>query len=244
MNGISYSANEYFRSIVSGDWNSTSTWQMSTNSGSTWIAATLTPTDASGIITVRYPNTVTVTANVNADQLTIDSGSISINTGIVFTLLNGTGNDLTVLKGGSVTGAGIFQTQGTVVMNLRGGSNFQAALKVNTGSATVSDLSTPYDSKLSGNLTIDAGASLNTNNTSSYTLSVYGNITNNGTITGTGSMLKFYGSAISNNGIISSPNFNFDSTSAISGSGTWTGTNINIDNNGNVSLLNNVTFSP
>ena len=137
INGSVFSANEYFRSIASGDWNSISTWQMSTNSGSTWIAATLTPTDASGEITVRYPNIVTVTVSVNADQLTIDSGSVSINTGIILTLLNGSGNDLTVLKGGSVIGAGTFQTQGTVVLNLRSGSVFNAAFKVNTGTATV-----------------------------------------------------------------------------------------------------------
>lgn len=55
VTGSAFPANEYFRSIISGDWNSTSTWQMSTNSGSTWIAATLTPTNASGVITVRYP---------------------------------------------------------------------------------------------------------------------------------------------------------------------------------------------
>ena len=74
----SYSANEYFRSIASGNWNSTSTWEMSLNN-STWIPATLTPDATSNLITVRYPNVVTVTANVSVDQLGIDSGTISIN---------------------------------------------------------------------------------------------------------------------------------------------------------------------
>jgi hypothetical protein len=227
ISSTAFSANEYFRSNISGDWNSTLTWQMSTNSGSTWIAATLTPTDASGLITVRYPNTVTVTANVNADQLTIDSGSISINSGIVLTLLDGTGTDLTVLKGGTVTGLGIFQTQGAgIAMNLKTGSNFNAAFKVNTGTATVAELSSPYDGKLFGNVTVDAGAVLNTNNSSSYSLSVYGNITNNGTITGTGSTLKFYGSSLTNNSVISSPNLSLDSTSTLSGAGSYTGGSI------------------
>ena len=243
INGSVFSANEYFRSIASGDWNSISTWQMSTNSGTTWIAATLTPTDASGEITVRYPNIVTVTVNVNADQLTIDSGSVSINTGIILTLLNGSGNDLTVLKGGSVTGAGTFQTQGTVVLNLRSGSVFTAAFKVNTGTATVAELASPYDGKLLGNVTVDAGAVLNTNNSGSYTLSVYGNITNNGTITGSGSTLKFYGSSLTNNSVISSPNLSLDSTSTLSGAGSYSGGNIIVTANGNISLLNNVTFS-
>ena len=243
INGLACPANEYFRSIASGDWNSTSTWQMSTNGGSTWIAATFTPTDAIGEITVRYPNIVTVTVSVNVDQLTIDSGSVSINTGIVLTLLNGIGNDLTVLKGGTVTGAGTFQTQGTVVLNLRSGSVFTAAFKVNTGTATVAELASPYDGKLRGTVTVDAGATLNTNNSGSYTLSVYGNITNNGTITGSGSTLKFYGSSLTNNSVIASPNLSLDSTSTLSGAGSYTGGNIIVTANGNISLLNNVTFS-
>ena len=245
LSGTAFSANEYFRSKVSGNWNLTSTWEMSTNSGSNWIAATLTPNETSGIITVRYPNTVTVTANVNADQLNIDSGSISINAGVILTLLDGSGVDFTILKGGSVTGAGTFRTQGaTTTMNLRTGSNFSAALNVNTGAVTVAELSSPYNARLSGNVTVDAGAALSSNNTSSYTLFIYGNLTNNGTMTGTNSTIKHYGAALSNSGTVATPNFSFDSTTAVSGAGTWTGENITVGSNGNVSLINNVTFSP
>ena len=74
LNGSAYSANEYFRSVSSGNWNSNSTWQMSTNGGGTWFAATSTPTDTSGPITIQSPNTVTVSVNVNADQLTVNNG--------------------------------------------------------------------------------------------------------------------------------------------------------------------------
>ena len=35
ITGNAFSANEFFRSITSGNWNAISTWQMSTNSGST-----------------------------------------------------------------------------------------------------------------------------------------------------------------------------------------------------------------
>ncbi|MBK7253040.1 MAG: hypothetical protein IPI04_03755 [Ignavibacteria bacterium] len=161
LSGTAFSANEYFRSKVSGNWNLTSTWEMSTNSGSNWIAATLTPNETSGLITVRYPNTVTVTANVNADQLNIDSGSISINAGVILTLLDGSGTDFTILKGGSVTGAGTFRTQGAATsMNLRAGSVFSAVLNVNSGTTAVSDLTSPFIARLNGNLTVDAGATL------------------------------------------------------------------------------------
>ncbi|MBK8983649.1 MAG: hypothetical protein IPM38_15370 [Ignavibacteria bacterium] len=245
ITGTAFPANEYFRSIVSGNWNATSTWQMSTNSGFSWIAATLTPNENSGVITVRYPNTVTVTANVSADQLTIDSGTVSINAGIILTLLEGSGTDLTVLKGGTVTGAGIFRTQGSsMLMDLKSGSSFNAALKVNTGSVTIAEVSSPYDGRLFGSVTVDAGATLDSYSSGSYVLFIYGNLINNGTMTGSGSNVKFYGASLTNNGSIQTPNFNFDSTSTVSGAGTWTGTNIFVGSNGNVSLLNNVTFSP
>ncbi|MBK9404592.1 MAG: hypothetical protein IPN57_08680 [Ignavibacteria bacterium] len=243
LSGTAFSANEYFRSKVSGNWNLTSTWEMSTNSGSNWIAATLTPNETSGLITVRYPNTVTVTANVNADQLNIDSGSISINAGVILTLLDGSGTDFTILKGGSVTGAGTFRTQGAATaMNLRAGSVFSAVLNVNSGTTAVSDLTSPFIARLNGNLTVDAGATLSS--TGGYTLLIYGNLTNNGTMSGSGSTVKHYGTALSNTGTIATPNFNFDSTTAVSGSGTWTGGNIFVGSNGNVTLMNNVTFSP
>ncbi|MEO6695728.1 MAG: hypothetical protein ABIY50_04830 [Ignavibacteria bacterium] len=246
-NNSAYSANELFRSQSTGNWNANSTWQMSTNGGTTWFAATSTPSDTSGSIAIQNFTTVTVTANVSADQLTINTGgTLSINAAIVFTLLNGTGTDFTIQSGATVSGAGIFQTQGTATtMNLTGGSNFSVALKVNSGTTTVSDLSSPYNGKLFGSVTVDAGTTLSSNITSSYTLFIYGNLTNNGTITGTGggNTIRFFGSSLVNNGAIISPVFSFDSTTSVSGSGTYTGAGILIGGNGNVSLLNDVTFS-
>ncbi|MBK8550209.1 MAG: hypothetical protein IPL53_03790 [Ignavibacteria bacterium] len=243
--GTAFSANERFRSIASGNWNATATWEMSTNNGSTWIAATSTPRDTSGLINVRFPNTVTVTVNVSADQITIDSGSISINTAVVFTLLNGTGDDLTVLRGGTVTGAGTFQTQGVnLQMNLRPGSNFNAALKVNTGTTIANNQSSPFDGKLFGPVTVDAGATLSVG-TGTYGLYVYNTVTNNGTITGTSeATFALRGSSLVNSGIINVDNFTMDTTSAISGAGSFVIENATITAFGNVSLLSNVTFSP
>ncbi len=123
-NGNSYSANEQFRSVASGNWNSTSTWEMSLN-GSTWFAATSTPSDTSGAITVRSPNTVTVTANVSADQLTVNGGgTISINAGIFLTITDGAGTDLSLFSGSTISGSGTLQTQGAnvTVINRNGSS--------------------------------------------------------------------------------------------------------------------------
>ena len=97
FNGEVFSANELFRSVASGSWNAIGTWQMSTNNGGTWIAATSAPTDTSGTITIQSPNTVTVTVSTSADQLIVNSGgTITINAAIILTLKDGSGDDLTL----------------------------------------------------------------------------------------------------------------------------------------------------
>jgi hypothetical protein len=107
--------NPFFRSAASGNWNATSTWEQSTD-GTTWAAATSTPTSASNTITVRSPHTVTVTANVDADQLTVDSGgTVSVNSGVTFTVADGTGTDLT--DNGTVATAGNITNNGQAAVN-------------------------------------------------------------------------------------------------------------------------------
>ncbi|HMS35395.1 MAG TPA: hypothetical protein PKC91_15040 [Ignavibacteria bacterium] len=244
--GTAFSANEQFRSIAAGDWNATTTWEMSTNGGGTWFAATSTPRDTSGAITVRSPNTVTVTVNVSVDQLTVNTGGIlSINAGITLTLLNGSGDDFTVFTGGIVTGTGTFQTQGAgTEMNLRNGSNFNVALKINSGTTTVNDQSSPFIGKVFGPVTVDVGATLTAGN-GGYTLEVHNVVTNNGTIAGTGgASFALSGSSLVNNSSITAQNFRMDTTSNISGAGSFTNTTVTINTSGNISLLSNVTFSP
>jgi hypothetical protein len=243
--GYVYSANEYFRSIASGNWNSTSTWEMSLNN-STWIPATLTPDATSNLITVRYPNVVTVTANVSVDQLGIDSGTVSINTGVILTLLDGSGVDFTILKGGTVTGAGTFRNQGAgVEMNLRGGSNFNANLNVNTGITYAFDYTSPYDGSLFGNVVIDAGATINGGTVTGRHLSIFGNVINNGTMTAssTGGSYSINGSSLVNNGVITTPGIlYFEDTTSVSGNGTFTPARTIVS--GIVTMLTNVTYSP
>ncbi|MFM2082515.1 MAG: hypothetical protein RL380_1206, partial [Verrucomicrobiota bacterium] len=103
-----------FRSAATGNWNATTTWELSVDNGSTWVAATLTPTSANNTnITIFSPHTVTVTANVSADQLTVQSGATNVvNSGITFTIVDGSGTDMSV--GGVVKNAGTVATTGTV----------------------------------------------------------------------------------------------------------------------------------
>src|SRR6266446_5183666 len=56
-----------YQAVTTGNWNSTSTWQK--YNGSSWVAASATPTSADGIIEILNGHTVTVTASVTADQV-------------------------------------------------------------------------------------------------------------------------------------------------------------------------------
>lgn len=243
-----FSANELFRSAASGNWNLTSTWEMSTNGGGVWFAATSVPHDSSGATTVRSSNTVTVTVSTSSDQLTIEGGAtLTINNGIILTVPNGSGNDITANPSGTVNGTGTVRTTGGSQVNLRAGSLFSAQLNVSSGSSNVYDFSSPFDGTLYGNLIIDSGAVVNGGPTSGFSLTIHGNITNNGSLvaTSTGGFLSMKGQSIVNNGsIVSSGWFYFDSVTAISGSGTFTSANQSINANGNVTLMSNVTISP
>ncbi len=244
VNGKVYSANEMFRSSASGNWNSNGTWEMSTNGGGTWIAATKTPNDSAGVITVRSPNTVTVTVSVKADQLVVNSGGIiSISNLINLTIIDGSGTDLLLQPGGIISGTGNLQTQGTdVQLIINSGSTFSASLKVNSGQATSFDNGSPYTAKFSGVITIDAGATLHVND-GGYGIQANNTVTNNGKITGSASTFKMYGASMINNDSIRPTYFEFDSTTSLSGTGVYSGAFVTVGSTGNISLANNVTFS-
>ncbi|MBK8983718.1 MAG: T9SS type A sorting domain-containing protein [Ignavibacteria bacterium] len=240
-----FSADEYFRSISTGDWNSTGTWEMSTDNGSTWITATSTPSDTSGLINVRNPNIVSVSADVNADQLTVENGgTLSINAAIILTIFAGAGDDLSVISGGTVNGPGTVRTQGTVVLSIVNGSAFNAALTVNTGTTTAVDGASPFISRFFGSITVDNGATLAVE-TGGYTIEAYSDVTNNGTISGSaGAQFLLKGPSLVNNGAIITDNFRIDTTSSVSGTGSFTSAALSIGSSGNVTLLSDITFSP
>ncbi len=134
-----------YRTKATGNWNALSTWER--HDGTNWAEPTAlqgTPTNSSGTITIQSPHTVTVTANVAADQITVDSGGqITINSGITFTVANGpTAVDMSVT--GTVKSAGTITTTGALTFN--NGSKYQhnwaAALVGSIPTATWSDGST------------------------------------------------------------------------------------------------------
>lgn len=89
-------ATDYFRSRQTGNWATAATWQ-SSNDNANWITATLAPTSAANTITIQNTHTVTIAAAASADQLTINTGGTLVhNSGVTFTLNDGTGTDMTI----------------------------------------------------------------------------------------------------------------------------------------------------
>ena len=139
-NALFAAANGDYRSKATGNWSATTTWEF--YNGTSWVAATGTPTSADGIITIQSGHTVTVTVSISVDQVTVDpGGALSVFSGKNLTIANGTGDDLTV--NGTVTINGTLTNQGSTNMELsgltilkNGGANTfasNATINVNSG---------------------------------------------------------------------------------------------------------------
>jgi hypothetical protein len=117
----------HFRTKVSGDWNTTSTWESSLDSV-TWVDATLTPNSAGKSIHVRTGHTVTVTDTVSVDQVIVAEGAtILVNgTPVVFTIVDGL-DDIDMLVNGTVKVTGTPNTSpGPYSVNAQGVVHFGA----------------------------------------------------------------------------------------------------------------------
>ncbi len=87
-----------YRSITTGDWFTTSTWEYSTDNGSTWTTPVPggTPTSTDGTIQIRDGDNVTIAATVTYDEVTVElGGTLTYSVGTV-TVANGTGVDLII----------------------------------------------------------------------------------------------------------------------------------------------------
>src|SRR5258706_950152 len=105
-----------YRTKASGNWNANSTWQR--YDGTTWIdvngsAPNTIPSSADGAITILNTHTVTVSANVSVDQVTVNAGGqITVSSGKTLTIANGAGTDLAV--NGAISNDGTITTTGIV----------------------------------------------------------------------------------------------------------------------------------
>jgi uncharacterized repeat protein (TIGR02543 family) len=100
-----------FRSHQSGNWNDTLTWER--NNGSGWVyPPSVVPSSSDSAITILNSHTVTVTASVAADQMTINAGgTVAVASGQTLTVANGADSIDAVVYGtlnnfGTVTATG------------------------------------------------------------------------------------------------------------------------------------------
>jgi len=105
-----------YRSAGNGNWNSNATWQSSSDY-STYAAATATPDNTSGGIAIQAGHTVTVTAPVSADQVTVAAtGNVTVGGGQTLTVTDALGStDLTV--NGTLQLAGTIAGTGSIAIN-------------------------------------------------------------------------------------------------------------------------------
>lgn len=117
----------HFRTVATGNWNATGTWETSPDLV-IWTPAASTPTTAELTVQILSGHDVTVTANVSVDELTVASGGqLTVNSGVTFTIANGASDDVTVSgifrnNGGTltVTGTLVFTGTGLYQLNYSG----------------------------------------------------------------------------------------------------------------------------
>ena len=92
-----------FRSKNNGNWNSNTTWE--SYNGTAWVNASSSPTSANNDIAIRNGHIVTVSANVNVDQVVIEiGGTLNVNSGKSITINNGVGTDF--INDGTINNTG------------------------------------------------------------------------------------------------------------------------------------------
>lgn len=114
-------ATPQYRSAASGNWNSIASWEVSTDAGLNWVAASVTPLVADDTITIRSGHTITISASgLSYDQVTVDAGGqVTVAAGVTSTLANGAGTDL-VINGTWLNSGGTWTTTGTWAVNAGG----------------------------------------------------------------------------------------------------------------------------
>ncbi|MCX6334672.1 MAG: M28 family peptidase [Bacteroidia bacterium] len=106
-----------YHSAVTGNWNSIGTWK--TYNGSSWVAASTTPTNSDGKIIINYGHIITVTEDVSVDQVDIASGGqVSVAPGITLIIKDGSDeDDFSVNGNGKLYNAGTITSEGKLAFN-------------------------------------------------------------------------------------------------------------------------------
>jgi hypothetical protein len=150
-------AQSYYRSKTSGNWNSTATWESSTN-GASWNNASTTPNYSNAYsITIQEGHTVTITADVTIDQVMVAAGGqLTLDNGVDLTIANGSNTDFDVygiFRNGTGTsnsaGGTVHQNSGSTVV-FENGSIYQHGFTNTSGSIPVATWATGSTCEIDG----------------------------------------------------------------------------------------------
>lgn len=180
-----------YRTVGSGNWNNTAIWER--YDGAIWITpAPSTPSSLDGAITIQNGHTVTVTASVTIDQVTVDAGGTLTNnqSGANLTINDGTGTDLLVngtYNLGSATVANTLATAGGApAVQVNGTMNWRnGTMNVATtiGGAGTLNLSENFNKFINTTLTINGTMNWQTGATAGgFSTTIGSSVVNNGII--------------------------------------------------------------
>jgi len=100
LNSNLANAARYFRSVQSGNWETLSTWEQSSN-GTSWGAANSFPdaNPSNNTITILAGHTVIVNSSISLNE-TIIYGALEVQTGGILNIINDAGDDIDIQSGG------------------------------------------------------------------------------------------------------------------------------------------------
>ncbi len=118
-----------YRTDQAGNWDAATTWQIFTAGSWTDLELTAfpTPTDASGAINLQFNGNIIVATSVSADQVTLASGTLTINGGRTLSILDGPGSDFVNLNGTVTTAGTLSIAAGAVYQHARNGGTIPLA---------------------------------------------------------------------------------------------------------------------
>lgn len=182
----------YYRSLTSGNWSYSTSWEASPDGISGWIPACTPPTSAAALVTILSGHTITVDANSTAPGITINSGgtltansssfvSLSISGNLTnngtFQMVNGSfGVDVVFNKNGNQTVTGTGAT-----------TNFYSiGLNMGTSNSNILEISSTNFSGTSPLLSSNPKTSTTVNTLLNGTLKLSGSYSYTGTLLHTG----------------------------------------------------------
>jgi hypothetical protein len=188
-----------YRTVASGNWSNPAIWEY-TRDGVNWYNANIPPSASGAVsITIRNGHSVTASSNVTADELVVENNaSLSINSGVVFTLANGTGTDMSM--NGSLINSGTlaFASGATMIAGASSSITYNgsSAQTLGAGFPTIVNnltINNSYGVNMSDNLAVNGTLNMLAGSLATGTKSVTANSTvsfsSNATISGAGSFV-------------------------------------------------------